>query len=759
MRARRFFYGAGMFRDALTTSLFRRAFFALPHCCARAGTTSMLSVILACALHGHDRPWCNPVLSVDVRATLLERQMTTDEMLRLVDGKFAEAASFMPGPHSKTPASALGSAGFVPGVPRLGIPDLQESDAGLGVADPVDLSGKPIRGTAGYSVAMPSGLATAATWNPAMAYAGGSMIGLEAHEEGFNVLLAGGVNLARDPRNGRNFEYAGEDPLLAGTIVGNTVAGVQRQHVITTVKHYAFNDQETNRGAVNVAIGRGPARESDLLAFEIALDIGKPGSVMCSYNRVNSFYACQNDELLNRTLKHDWHYAGYVMSDWGAVHDTSASLAGLDQESGDYLDDKVYFGEPLKHAIESGKVPIARLHDMVRRILRSMFANGVFDNPPVLRRIDTKTDTAVAQRDEEQGAVLLRNTGILPLPRRVSSIAVIGLNTDRGVISGGGSSQVLPVGGPAVKPGNEPWPGPIIWDPSSPLNAIRAEAPKARVSFYGGMNLATAERYARSSSIAIVFAYQWQAESIDAPGISLPNSQDALIARVARANSNTVVVLETGNPVTMPWLSQTRAVLEAWYPGSAGGKAIARLLFGEVSPSGRLPITFPKSVSQLPRRTIDPKIADYSIEGSDVGYRWFLRRSESPLFPFGFGLTYSTFRYSNLKLRSGTALQATFDVTNNGSRTAADVPQLYVSLPRASGERARRLASWQRLELRPGEKRSVTLTVDPRILARFEERANDWHVFSGAYTFYLGASAVDLRLSRSLQLSGRRLIP
>ncbi len=719
----------------------------------------MLSVILACALHSQGQPWCNRALSADRRATLLEQHMTLDEMLRLVDGKFAEAASFMPGPRNSKPPGALGSAGFFPGVPRLGIPDLQESDAGLGVADPVDLSGKPIRGTAGYSTAMPSGLATAATWNPAMAYAGGSMIGREAHEEGFNVLLAGGVNLARDPRNGRNFEYAGEDPLLAGTIAGNAIAGVQRQHVISTVKHYAFNDQETNRGAVSAAIDRAPARESDLLAFEIALEIGKPGSVMCSYNRVNSIYACQNNDLLNQTLKHDWHYPGYVMSDWGAVHDLSAAAAGLDQESGDYLDDKVYFGEPLKRAIEKRSVPAARLHDMVHRILRSMFANGLFDDPPAVRSIDGKADAAIAQQDEEQGAVLLRNTGILPLARGISSIAVIGLNADRGVISGGGSSQVLPIGGPAVKPGNDAWPGPVIWDPSPPLNAIRAEVPNARVTFYGGTNLETAGRYARSAKVAIVFAHQWLAESIDAASLSLPNGQDALIARVARANPNTIVVLETGNPVTMPWLWRTRAVLEAWYPGSAGGKAIARLLFGEVSPSGRLPITFPKSVSQLPRPAIDPKTANYNVEGSDVGYRWFQRHSEAPLFPFGYGLTYSTFRYSNLQVRSGATIQATFDVTNSGPRAAADVPQLYVSLPQASGKLARRLAGWQRVELHPGETRSVTLTVDPRILARFEDRADEWRVFSGRYTFYLGVSALDLRVSRSLEIPSRRLLP
>jgi beta-glucosidase len=719
----------------------------------------MLSAILACAVHAHAYPWCNRKLAPDVRARLVEQRMTVDEMLRLVDGKFAEWATFMPGPHNRKPAGAIGSAGFVPGVPRLGIPDLQESDAGLGVADPMDAGGKPIRGKAGYSIALPAGLATAATWNPSMAYAGGSMIGREAHEEGFNVLLAGGIDLARDPRNGRNFEYAGEDPLLAGTIAGNAIAGIQHQHVISTIKHYAFNDQETNRGSVNAVIDPAPARESDLLAFEVALEIGNPGSVMCSYNRVNSVYACQNDDLLNRTLKHDWRYPGFVMSDWGAVHQTSAALAGLDQESGDYLDERIYFGDPLKKAIASKEFPLQRLHDMAHRILRSMFANGVFDDPPVVQPIDANADAAVSQQDEEQGAVLLRNSGILPITHNAASIAVIGMHADRGVLSGGGSSQVWPAGGPAVEPGNSPWPGPMIWDPSSPLDAIRAEVPKARLTFYGGNDVAEAKRYARSASIAIVFAYQWLAESIDAANLSLPNGQDALIMRVARANPNTIVVLETGDPVTMPWLSQTRAVLEAWYPGSAGGKAIARLLFGDVSPSGRLPITFPANLSQLPRPSIDSKTADYNLEGSDVGYRWFQRRSETPLFPFGYGLTYTTFRYSRFQIHGGKELQATFNVTNSGARTAVDVPQLYVALPQISGTKARRLAGWQRVNLRAGETRSVTITVDPRILARFDDRAGNWRVFSGRYTFYLGASALDLRLSRSIELSSKRLAP
>ncbi|HLI96330.1 MAG TPA: glycoside hydrolase family 3 C-terminal domain-containing protein, partial [Candidatus Baltobacteraceae bacterium] len=315
--------------------------------------------------------------------------------------------------------------------------------------------------------------------------------------------------------------------------------------------------------------------------------------------------------------------------------------------------------------------------------------------------------------------------------------------------------QVWPVGGPAVPPGSDI----EIWDPSSPLRSIRAEASSAHVTFYGGSNPSIAQKYARSASVAIVFAYQWLSEGGDAASLSLPDHQDELIATVSRANPNTIVVLETGDPVTMPWLAQTPAVMEVWYPGQKGATAIARLLFGDLSPSGHLPITFPASVAQLPRWSIDARHADYNIEGSDAGYRWFETRNEKPLFPFGYGLSYSTFRYSNLRVRAGNPVTASFDVTNTGMREAADVPQLYVSLPPAGGERARRLAGWQRVDLHPGESRTLSVRVDSRILARFDARAGDWHIFPGSYTFALGSSSADLFFQQTIMLRDFRLHP
>src|SRR5579864_9175315 len=320
--------------------------------------------------------------AADQRADALIQQMTQDELIQLVHGLY--------GRYAKSP---LMPSGIIAGIPRLGIPDQVESDAGLGIRSLLDkTNGLPVRGVdTGAATPLPSGLATASTWNPQRAFDGGAMIGEEAHRLGSNVLLGGGTDLARDPRNGRNFEYAGEDPLLAGTMVGAAIAGIQSRHVIATIKHYALNDQEANRFNVSSNIDWSAARESDLLAFELAIEKGDPGSVMCSYNKVNTVWACSSDMLLNRILKDDWHFKGYVMSDWGAVHDVKDALNGLDQESGESFDKDnggPFFGDKLKQALADGTVPESRLKDMAHRILRTMYAKGVFDNPPSLRPID-----------------------------------------------------------------------------------------------------------------------------------------------------------------------------------------------------------------------------------------------------------------------------------------------------------------------------------------------------------------------------------
>ncbi|KSB90291.1 glycosyl hydrolase [Caulobacter vibrioides] len=691
------------------------------------------------------QPWLDPKLDADARADLAVKAMTQDEKLTLVYGYFG--ADMKP-KYTRIEGSLPGSAGYVPGLPRLGIPAQFETDAGIGVAT---------QGSAAQfreRTALPSGMATTATWNPALAEKGGAMIGKEARDSGFNVMLAGGVNLVREPRNGRNFEYGGEDPLLAGVMVGAQIKGIQSNNIVSTIKHYALNAQETGRFVVDSRIGDADARTSDLLAFQIAMEASDPHSVMCAYNRVNGHYACENDWLLNKVLKQDWGYKGYVMSDWGAVHSGAKSVnAGLDQESaGDAFDKQPFLASVLKADLASGAVSQARLDDMARRIVRSLFASGAVDHPVKIAPIDLAANGKVSQADAEEGMVLLKNDkGMLPLALKAQKIAVIGAYADVGVLSGGGSSQVYPAGGRAVQ-GLEPktWPGPVIYYPSSPLKALQARAPQARFTYNDGKDPAAVARLAAQSDLVIVFADQWTTESEDVASLALPKNQDAMIAAAAKAGKPTVVVLETGGPVTMPWLNDVGAVLQAWYPGTSGGEAIARVLTGEVDATGRLPVTFPAGEAQLPRPKLDgdPKTpdalfaVDYSIEGAAVGYKWFDKKGLKPLFPFGHGLSYTSFAYSDLKTSTTDGqLTVAFKVTNTGKRAGKDVPQVYVS-PKAGGwEAPRRLAGFQKVDLAPGASQTVTLTVDPRLLATWDEKAHGWQVAAGDYEVQLGASS------------------
>jgi len=713
-------------------------------------------------------------LSPDQMAARVLAQMTQAQKLAMVDGQFGlPIGTIIP-----IPAGAIGSAGFVPGPNNLGIGDLQESDGALGVADPIaPLTTAPYRGAAGYSTEMPSSLAVAASFNPQIAYQGGAMIGQEAHQQGFNVLLSGAMDLTREPRNGRNFEYTGEDPLLAGTIGGNQIAGVQSQHVMSTMKHFALNAQETGRMVLSADIEENSFRQADLLAFEIAQEIGKPAAVMCSYNHVNTIYACQNTFLLQEVLRHDWHFTGWVMSDWGATHTLNAIDNGLDQESAALVDQALNghnFFAGLGAAISAGDQPQSALDTAVLRILRAGFATGAWQNPPVITPINVTADAAIAQNAAEQAIVLLQNTdGVLPLSKSVSSIAVIGGNANNGVITGGGSSQVFPVGGPANPIDTQTTaPHPVIWNPSPPLAAIAAEAPGATVTYNDGTNTAAAVAAAQAASVAIVFVDQPMSEAYDAPNLSLPAEantgvdQDALVAAVAAANPHTIVVVESGGPVLMPWLGQAAGVLEAWFPGAAGGPAIAHVLFGDVDASGRLPITFPASTSQLPRPvlggTADPTkefYVDYNIEGASVGYKWFRKQGLTPLFPFGYGLSYTSFGYSNLVATGGDRLSVSFTVTNTGTRTGYAVPQVYILPEKGASQDPIRLVGFQKLALQPGQSSNVTLQADPRLTANFITQVKRWATITRPLTVAVGSSSVNFAATTTVVLSKGTLPP
>ena len=711
-------------------------------------------------------PWMNPSLTPDQRAGLVLKEMTLDEKIAMLHGVG------MPTDDPYTPENAPSNrgVGYEVGVPRLGIPGIDFSDAAYGVRS----SGVNGR----YSTALPANVAAAASWDVNAAYDYGKLIGTELRAQGFNMTLGGGVDITREPRNGRSFEYLGEDPILAGTLVAHLIQGTQSQHVIGDIKHYAFNDQESGRNAVNIVISKRAARESDLLAFEIGVEQGHPDAVMCSYNRALGDFACENKWLLTDVLKKDWQFPGFVLSDWGGTHSTGkSSAAGLDHEE----PGSIFYGAQYKAAVEAGTISQAELDDHVLRILRSMFAAGTIDFPRQRSVVDPFAGRDVARRIEEASIVLLKNrSAVLPLvAARLHTIAVIGAHADVGMISGGGSAQVDPPGGNAIaKPGEGAthWQD-QVWFPTSPLKAIQARALSATVQYNSGDDPAAAAALAKSADVAIVFAYLWESEGMDLPSLALSGNQNALIAAVAAANPRTIVVVESGSPVTMPWVDAPAAILEAWYAGSDGANAVANVLFGSVNPSGKLPNTFPRSDADLPHPVITrppptsrgfdgaavpaewakglPPFDVTYDEGLKVGYKWYDAKHKPVLFPFGFGLSYTTFRYSALTVqRAGASgkVKAAFTIANTGDRVGAEVAEVYAALPAAAEEPPKRLVGFAKVTLNPGEHKVVEVEIDPKYLSIFDEAKDAWTVVPGDYTLMVGGSSDKLPLKATIGL-------
>jgi beta-glucosidase len=729
-------------------------------------------------------PWMDKNMPPDQRADLVIAKMTLDQKIQLVHG--GSGGFGAPGGGAAQPNRSNGGAGWIPGIPELGIPDINMADSAVGVT----------RGAARsrYSTLLPSSLGLAATWDLSAAHLYGSVIGRELRDQGYNMSIGGGVDITREPRNGRNFEYAGEDPVLAGKTVGRLMKGVQDQHIMGDLKHYALNDQETGRNIGNVILDNRTMRETDLLAFEIAYLESQAAGVMCSYNKVNGDYACENDYLLNQVLKKGFGFLGWVLSDWGGTHSTvKAALNGLDQE----MPGSGYFGDALKKAVQSGEVPMARLDDMVHRILRSMFAVGVIDYPPAQQVVDVFRGLEDAQQIAEKSIVLLKNaSNQLPLnAATVKSIAVIGAHSDVGVPSGGGSAQVNPPGGNAVPApprgagaaqvsGGAGAIGNSVYFPSSPLKAIRAKVPAARVEYNEGSDPVAAASLAKACEVAIVFVVQPMSEGRDPATLSLPGNQDDLVSAVAAANRHTIVVLETGGPVSMPWINNINAALAAWLPGIGGAPAIANILFGSVNPSGKLPVTFARSEKDLPhpeipgmalaaqgaaargaaaggaagggggRGGLPPFDIPYT-EGLKVGYKWFEAENKQPLFPFGFGLSYTTYAYSELKASvSGKDVTVTFSIKNTGKRAGAEIAQIYASLPAGTGEPPKRLVAFERVELAPGETKSVSVKLDPWFLSIFNAEKNAWELVPGDYKVLIGGSSQATTLTQAIKIGG-----
>ncbi len=694
----------------------------------------------------------NHIAAAQARAHQLVARMTQDEKFSWLSGPMA-----IPLTDDLKAAGAIGSAAFYPAMPRLGIPAMQQADASLGISN----IGAVRPGD--HATGLPSSLLLGATFNPALAFDSGALVGREARAKGFNVQLAGGANLIRDPRGGRNFEYISEDPLLTGVLAGQSVAGIQAQGVVSTVKHFIANGQETGRVMASSNVQEAAMRESDLLAFQIAIETGQPGAVMPGYNLVNGDYASENAFLLTQVLKGEWQFPGWVMSDWGATHSTvKAVLAGLDVQSGANLDDAHHFGDALRAAVRDGQVAQERIDGMVARILTSLIAVGALDAAPGARPVDFSAHKLIAQRVAEEGIVLLTNErATLPLAQRLKKLLVIGEHADHGVLCGGGSSAVSPLGSLKL-PGTTIMGMTVdkIYQPSSLVAAIAEESAAAEVIFLDGLDVPRVLAEAQSADAVIVCAQEWRSEGLDAVGLGLPGAQDALIGAVADANPATIVVVQTGGAVTMPWRDKVAAILVAWYPGSGGGPAVAGVLFGRVNPSGRLPLTFPADASQLPRPVqIDPDTTtsnpatprkggiipiDYDIEGSDVGYRWFDREQLTPLFPFGYGLSYTRFDIGSLHVTPGAPYKATVTVANVGARDGALVVQIYVAKPGPDGF-VKRLAGFAKTTLAAGQRDVIEVALEPRIFARYDTNsaAPGFKIAPGTYRVWAARHAHD----------------
>jgi len=700
-------------------------------------------------------PWMNTSLSPNQRAQMLLGAMSLSDKIAMTYQQYPMDYHY-------------GAAGYIPGNSSLCIPDLVFNDAGQGVGDAQT-------GT----TAFPAPIAQAASWDPSLQYQFGKALGQEAWDKGIDVQLAPGIETDRVPMNGRNWEYMGEDPFLAGQGGAAETAGIQSQHVIVTLKHYIANSQETNRMTDSSDVDPRTLEEIYAPQYDTSIHQGGAMGVMCSYNRINSVYSCENPDTLKGMLDGQFGFTGFVVSDWGATHSTVASaLNGLDIEMN--VTPGTYYGPPLETAVQDGQVPMSTLNDMVLRILRAMFTVGVFDHPPAAQPqayaapASTPEHVALAREISEQGTVLLKNEGgVLPLSQPGKTIAVIGPAAGQtgaeDEYNGEGSGHIPEVG--VV---------PVV----SPLQGIttRAAADGDKVLYADGTATVDAVAAAKAADVAVVVVGDSESEGTDRSNLTLTGGlctfegcapqtvdQNALISQVAAANPNTIVVLDTGGPVLMPWLGQIKGLLEAWYPGQEDGNALAALLFGDVDPSGHLTETFPASMSDLPIQSASqwPGVTEsgdsvgphssYS-EGLLVGYRWYQAKGITPLFPFGFGLSYTNFRFSNLTVTpNASGAVARFDVQNTGTRAGADVAQAYIGMPASTGEPPNQLKGFQKVSLEPGQTKAVSITLPETSFAWWSTAGGQWVVTPGSYTVSVGDSSANLPLRAVLSRAAAKL--
>jgi len=681
------------------------------------------------------------------------------------------------------------------GVERLGVPYLWTADGPQGVREELGVdSWEPAGWTSDFATAMPVGVALASSWDPELAEAYGRVVGDEARARGKHVILGPALNIQRTPLGGRSYDYFGEDPWLAGRITVGYVKGMQAEQTIACLKHYALNNQERDRGSIDVQVDERPLREIYLPAFEAGVREGGALAVMGAYNKVRGEHACHNDYLLNQVLKREWGFKGGVISDWGGTHDTrEAALKGLDLEMGTGRPyDQYFLAGPFLAGLKDGTFPVSVLDDKVRRNLRMLIASGGLDG----RRpgtINTKAHQDVARRVAQEGIVLLKNEpACLPLDlAKLKTIAVIGDNALRRFAAGGNAAgvkafhEITALDGILARVGGR---ADVVFSQGYRQPARRGfgqrDAAGVRTSELSAASPEEAKELADRAvetarhADAVVFVggltHQSGAddEGVDRRDLSLPAHQDDLIARLVEANPRTAVVLISGSPVDMTsWIAKTPTVLQAWYGGSEAGPALASVVFGDVSPSGKLPCTFPKTLADSPahvaglaRQFPGEGGKVWYDEGLLVGYRWNDAKAIEPLFPFGHGLSYTRFQYAGLQPKltagaDGPSATLELQVTNTGEREGAEVVQVYVRPLRPPVVRPdKELKAFAKVQLKPGETKTVTLALAPRSFAYYDPAAKAWLVTKGRYELLVGSSSRDIRLTGSVEVAKATLL-
>ncbi len=688
----------------------------------------------------------------EAKITALLKKMTLEEKIGMIHGN-----------------SSFTSAG----VKRLGIPELTMSDGPHGVRPEHGRGWDLLNKGNDSSTYLPTGITLASTWNPTLGYAFGSVLGSEAKYRGKDIILGPGINIMRTPLNGRNFEYMSEDPYLVSRMVVGYVKGVQSQGISACVKHFLANNQEIHRSGINVLMSERALHEIYMPGFKAAITEGGANAVMGAYNKFRGQYCTYNDYLVNKVLKGEWGFKGVLMSDWAAIHTTKdALLGGADLEMGTDLDmkgtkdyNKFFFGDAALAATKNGEIKESVIDDKVRRILRVMYKTHMFDKRTP-GEYATKAHAEVAKKVAEEGIILLKNgDNTLPL-KGVKSVAMIGANADRENAFGGGSSQIRPK-----------------YEVTALAGLRKLSAGNLAISYSQGYAITRGAKAddkmiqeaadaASKADMAIVvggwthgYDYNkwsdnaYDAEDADKPDMHMPFGQNELIKAVLKANKNTIVVLYGGGPIDVSqWVNDAKAIIQVGYPGQEGGTALAEILMGKINPSGKLTVSWPVKLEDSPAHKLGEYpgngIDEHYNEGIYVGYRYFDTYNVKPQFAFGHGLSYTNFKYSNVSVAANhQAATVTFTLKNTGTVAGAEVAQVYVHDNHSSVKRPEKeLKAFQKVFLKPGEAKTVTLKLNPDAFKYYSEDKMRWVLEPGKFEILVGSASDDIKLKKQITL-------